>query len=44
MDNELAEVTAFVGTIPPFDLLTDTLLEKLVREISISYLREGEHL
>ena len=44
MDNELAEVTAFVGTIPPFDLLPDTLLDKLVREISISYLRGDEHL
>lgn len=44
MDNELAEVTAFVGTIPPFDLLPDSLLDKLVREISISYLRADEHL
>ena len=44
MDNELAEVTAFVGTIPPFDLLPETLLDKLVREISISYLRAEEHL
>ena len=44
MDNELADVTAFVGTIPPFDLLTGGLLDKLVREMSISYLREGEHL
>jgi CBS domain-containing protein len=44
MDNELAEVTAFVGTIPPFDLLPASLLDKLVREISISYLRVGEHL
>ncbi|MFQ3219094.1 MAG: CBS domain-containing protein [Paraglaciecola sp.] len=44
MDNELAEVTTFVGTIPPFDLLPDPLLDKLVREISISYLRVDEHL
>ncbi|WP_158970119.1 putative nucleotidyltransferase substrate binding domain-containing protein [Paraglaciecola sp. L3A3] len=44
MDNELAEVTTFVGTIPPFDLLPDTLLDKVIREISISYLRVGEHL
>ena len=32
MDNELADVTAFVGTIPPFDLLTGGLLDKLVRD------------
>lgn len=44
MDNELAEVTAFIGGIPPFDLLTDDLLDKLVREISISYLRAEEKL
>jgi CBS domain-containing protein len=44
MDNELAEVSAFVASIPPFDLLPDTLLDKLVREISISYLRVDEHL
>lgn len=44
MDNELAEVTAFVAAIPPFDLLTGVLLDKLVREISISYLTEGEQL
>jgi CBS domain-containing protein len=44
MDNELAEVTAFVGTIPPFDLLPAPLLDKVVREISISYLRANEYL
>jgi CBS domain-containing protein len=44
MDNELAEVTTFLGNIPPFDLLPECLLDKLVREISISYLRVGEHL
>lgn len=44
MDNELAEITAFVGSIPPFDLLPDRLLDKLVREIGIGYLRAGEHL
>lgn len=44
MDNELAEVTAFVGNIPPFDLLPGTLVNKIVRKISIAYLRAGEHL
>jgi CBS domain-containing protein len=44
MDNELAEVCAFVGSIPPFNLLPDTLLDKLVREISISYFRVHKHL
>ncbi|WP_339722636.1 putative nucleotidyltransferase substrate binding domain-containing protein [uncultured Paraglaciecola sp.] len=44
MDNELAEIIAFVGSIPPFDLLPDPLLDKVVREIGIRYLRVGEHL
>ena len=44
MDNELAEVTAFVSAIPPFDLLSSALLDKLVREISISYIRTNESL
>jgi CBS domain-containing protein len=44
MDNELAEINAFVGSIPPFDLLPHKLLDKLVREISIGYLRVDEHL
>ncbi|MEP1382843.1 MAG: putative nucleotidyltransferase substrate binding domain-containing protein [Paraglaciecola sp.] len=44
MNNELAEVSAFIGNIPPFDLLAENLLDKLVKEISISYVRENEHL
>ena len=44
MHNELAEVTAFVATIPPFDLLPEAVLDKLVREISISYLRTDDQL
>lgn len=44
MDDELAEITAFVRSIPPFDLLSDPLLGKVVREIDICYLRAGEHL
>ncbi len=44
MDNKLAEVSAYVVSIPAFDLLPDTLLDKLVREISLRYLRVDEHL
>jgi CBS domain-containing protein len=44
MDTELAEVTAFVGAIPPFDLLPDSVLNEIVREISISYLRTDESI
>lgn len=44
MNNELAEIISFVGAIPPFDLLPDNLVNKLVREISIGYLRVDEHL
>ncbi|MFT2090576.1 DUF294 nucleotidyltransferase-like domain-containing protein [Paraglaciecola sp. 2405UD69-4] len=44
MDNELAEISVFVGGIPPFDLLPDNLVDRLVKEISISYLREQERL
>ena len=44
MDTELAEVTAFVGAIPPFDLLPSSVLNEIVREISISYLRTDESI
>ena len=44
MDADLSEVTAFVQNIPPFDLLSQQVIDKLVREISICYLRAGEKL
>lgn len=44
MDDELAEITAFVASIPPFDLLPDTIVDKLIREIGISYLRVDEQV
>jgi len=33
MDNELTEVSAFVGSIPPFDSLPVTLLEKVRKQM-----------
>ena len=44
MDADLSEITAFVEKIPPFDLLSQEVLDKLVREISITYLRAGESI
>ena len=44
MDADLSEVTTFVQKIPPFDLLSQVVIDKLVREISICYLRAGEKL
>jgi len=44
MDADLSEVTAFVQNIPPFDLLSQGVIDKLVREINICYLRAGEKL
>jgi CBS domain-containing protein len=44
MTSELAEIISFVGDIPPFDLLPEELLNKVVNEISISYLRTEDVL
>ncbi|WP_353518019.1 putative nucleotidyltransferase substrate binding domain-containing protein [Thalassotalea sp. SU-HH00458] len=44
MDTELAEISAFVQTIPPFDQLPPALLSKVVNTISICYLHQGEPL
>jgi CBS domain-containing protein len=44
MDTELSEIISFIKEIPPFDLLPCTIVDKLVREMSISYVRAGETL
>ncbi|MCJ8318889.1 MAG: hypothetical protein MJK12_04600 [Colwellia sp.] len=44
MDADLSEITAFIQKIPPFDLLSQQVIDKLVRGISICYLRAGEKL
>ncbi len=44
MSNELADIRVFLKLIPPFDLLPDPLLDTVVKEISICYLRKQEDL
>ena len=44
MDTSLAEIYAFVKMIPPFDLLPMTVLEQVVNEMSICYVRRGQSL
>lgn len=39
MDNALAEIYSFVQVIPPFEQLPTAILEKIVSEIQITYLR-----
>ncbi len=44
MIEELADITAFISTIPPIDKLPQQNLAKLIKLISISYIRHGESL
>jgi len=44
MDIELSEISSFIQSIPPFDTLPKPALAKLIRELSINYVREGETL
>ncbi|SET20252.1 putative nucleotidyltransferase substrate binding domain-containing protein [Thalassotalea agarivorans] len=44
MDNELAELMAFVKDIPPFDTLPNDVVNQIVREMSICYVRQSEQL
>ncbi|MEI6894252.1 MAG: putative nucleotidyltransferase substrate binding domain-containing protein [Colwellia sp.] len=44
MDTELSEISAFIHSIPPFDSLPKQVLARLVRELSINYLRKNEAL
>ena len=42
MDAGLSEILAFVRAIPPFDLLDDQALNKVVKEINICYVRNQQ--
>jgi CBS domain-containing protein len=44
MDIELSEISSFIQNIPPFDSLPKQALAKLIRELSINYVRKGETL
>ncbi len=44
MEIELQEIVDFVADIPPFDLLPENVLNRLVGQISIRYLRRGKVL
>jgi len=39
MESELAEISAFIQNIPPFDTLPESLIVQIVKEISICYVR-----
>ena len=43
MDTELSEISTFIYSIPPFDSLPKQVLAQLVRELTINYVRKGEH-
>ncbi|MFB1016186.1 MAG: CBS domain-containing protein [Alteromonadaceae bacterium] len=44
MDADLSQITVFIQQIPPFDLLSPVIINRLVRKISICYLKAGETL
>ncbi|MBL4822065.1 MAG: cyclic nucleotide-binding/CBS domain-containing protein [Colwellia sp.] len=44
MDIELSEISSFIQSIPPFDTLPKPALARLIRELSINYVRKGETL
>jgi len=44
MDNELSEISSFIQSIPPFDSLPKPALDRLIRELSINYIRKDENL
>ena len=44
MDSALTEISEFIQAIPPMDLLPSNILEQVVKEISICYVRRGESL
>lgn len=41
MDNALAEIYTFVQAVPPFDQMPKSVLENVVSELNISYLRSN---
>jgi len=44
MDTELSEISSFIQGIPPFDSLPKPALARIIRELSINYLRKHETL
>lgn len=44
MDSALSEISEFLQRIPPMDLLPDEIIEQVVKEISICYVRRGQAL
>ena len=44
MDTELSEIYSFIQAIPPFDSLPKPALERLIRELTINYVRKDEYL
>ncbi|MDX2368750.1 MAG: hypothetical protein QNK36_10160, partial [Colwellia sp.] len=44
MDIELSEISSFIQSIPPFDSLPKPALARLLRELSINYVRKGQSL
>lgn len=44
MDSELSEIHSFIQSIPPFDSLPKPALSRLIRELSIHYVRKNEAL
>lgn len=44
MDSALTEINEFVQAIPPLDLLPSHVIEQVVKEISICYVRRGQPL
>lgn len=44
MDSALTEISEFVQTIPPMDLLPSDIIELVIKEISICYVRRGQTL
>ena len=44
MDSALTEISEFIHMLPPMDLLPGKVIEQVVKEISISYVRRGQLL
>lgn len=44
MDIALSEISTFISIIPPFDKLPDNVLEAVIKDINICYMRAGETL
>ncbi|MGB3725376.1 MAG: putative nucleotidyltransferase substrate binding domain-containing protein [Glaciecola sp.] len=44
MSSELAEISAFLQGIPPFDTLDETAINKLTKTINIEYIRQNDSM